>query len=127
MAPWARQMKRIGLLGCGAIGSIIARHKASVEITALYDRIPERREQLATMLGDTKIHTNFDSFIRDEFDIVVEAASIGAVEDYGEAIVKQGKDLIILSVGGLADTALIQGLEKLAGSLARRTSVSLIS
>ncbi len=76
-------MNRIGLLGCGAIGSIIARHKTSVEITALYDRIPERREQLATMLGDTRLHTSFDSFIRDEFDIVVEAASIGAVEDYG--------------------------------------------
>ena len=87
-------MKRIGLLGCGAIGSIIAKHKASVEITAFYDRIPERREQLATMLGGTNYIPNFDSFIRDEFDIVVEAASIGAVEKYGEAIVKtrQGPD-----------------------------------
>jgi len=116
-------MKRIGLLGCGAIGSIIARHKASVEITALYDGIPERRERLATMLGDTRLHTNFNSFIRDEFDIVVEAASIGAVEDYGQAILKQGKDLIILSVGALADTALKQGLEKLAVSLARKIRI----
>ena len=116
-------MKRIGLLGCGAIGSIIAGYKTSVEITALYDRIPERREQLAITLGNTRLHTNFDSFIRDEFDIVVEAASIGAVEDYGEAILKQGKDLIILSVGALADTALKQGLENLAGTLARKIRI----
>ena len=35
-------MIRIGLLGCGNIGHIIARHAEEFTIPAVYDTIPER-------------------------------------------------------------------------------------
>jgi aspartate dehydrogenase len=119
MAQEVRSMKRIGLLGCGAIGSVIAGHKTRVDIAALYDRLPARAQRVSAVAGEANTHADFDSFIRDDFEIVVEAASIGAVQDHAEEILRQGKDLIILSVGVLADTAFKQRLEHLAGSLAR--------
>jgi len=41
--------------------------------------------------------------MHDEFSIVVEAASINAVRTFGEAILRSGRDIVILSVGALAE------------------------
>ena len=107
-------MLKIGLLGCGNIASIIAKHKIGVEIVAVYDKSPERVNSLVQSLGAVKPYFVFNEFINEEFDIVLEAASINAVHDYAEEILKHGKDLIILSVGAFADTSFRQRLEKLA-------------
>jgi len=109
-------MLKIGLLGCGNIASIIAKHKIGVEIVAVFDKSPEKAHLLAQTLGTVKTHSVFNEFIKDKFDIVVEAASILAVQDYAEETLKHGKDLIILSVGAFADTSFRLRLEKLAHS-----------
>jgi aspartate dehydrogenase len=116
-------MKKVGLLGCGAIGGIIARHKTAVEIIALYDKIPEKANRLAAGLKGSRVHADIDGFLADEFDLVIEAASIPAVRDHAEAVLKSGKDLIILSVGALADSRTRQQLENLAASLQRKIRV----
>ena len=107
-------MVKIGLLGCGNIASIIAKHKIDVEIVAVFDKSPKKVHSLAQVLAAVKPHSVFNEFINEKFDIVVEAASIVAVHDYAEEILKHGKDLIILSVGAFADTSFRQRLEKLA-------------
>ena len=40
-------MMRIGLLGCGNIGHIIAEHATGFTITAVYDAVPERAQEIA--------------------------------------------------------------------------------
>jgi len=42
-------MIKIGLLGCGNVGHIIAAHAGGIQITAVYDIIPERAEELAAL------------------------------------------------------------------------------
>jgi len=115
-------MLSLGLLGCGNIGNIIAHHQPPVNFTAVYDRVPGRGERVAEKLG-AKVYTNFESFAADDFDILVEAASVSALRAHGEAILAAGKDLIALSVGALADPEFREGLIARARRLGRRIRI----
>ncbi|MDD5419894.1 MAG: aspartate dehydrogenase, partial [Methanomicrobiaceae archaeon] len=95
-------MIKIGLLGCGNVGQIIAKHAEGIEIVALFDMIAGHAQEL-TAFCRAEPYTDFDAFIAQDFDLVVEAASVGAVRSYGEAILEAGKDLVLLSGGALAD------------------------
>jgi predicted dehydrogenase len=49
---------KIGLLGCGNIAGIIARHQSNIEIVALFDRNPEKIKSLATFFPNATPHTH---------------------------------------------------------------------
>ncbi|HVP94922.1 MAG TPA: aspartate dehydrogenase [Methanoregulaceae archaeon] len=106
-------MIRIGLLGCGNIGHIIAKNQENFEILALYDRIPEKARELADISGGTA-YEDFNTFIGADFDLVVEAASVLAVRHYGTAIINSGKDIVVMSVGALSDKAFLSLLTETA-------------
>ena len=95
-------MIKIGLLGCGNVGRIIAAHAGGIRVVAVFDIIPGRAEDLAE-LCHARAYTDFDLFMQEDFSIVVEAASVDAVKLYGEAVLRSGRDIAILSVGALAD------------------------
>ncbi len=116
-------MTRIGLLGCGNIGRIIARHNVGNEIVALFDRISERAENLGELAAEARIYTDFHNFIQDDFDILVEAASIEAVHCYAEETLRQGKDLVMMSVGALADSDFKKRLVNLASAKCRKIRI----
>jgi aspartate dehydrogenase len=96
-------MIKVGLIGCGNIGHIIAGHADGIRIVALFDKYFNRAKELAAVTG-ALAHEHFESFISQDFDIVVEAASVNAVQDYALDVLASGKDLVIMSVGALADT-----------------------
>jgi aspartate dehydrogenase len=114
---------KIALLGCGNIGGIIVNQHTHVELVALYDRNPERSRALASRIAGVRVCANFEEFIQVPADIVVEAASPGAVREYGEAIVQQGRDLVVLSVGALADNVLTQRLCDMASRNGRKIRI----
>jgi aspartate dehydrogenase len=93
---------RLGLLGCGNIACIISRHKISAEIVAVFDKDPKRSERFAEETG-ARAYRDFLEFLADDFDILLEAASVQAVCQYAELSINSGKELIILSVGALAE------------------------
>ncbi|MDD1663368.1 MAG: aspartate dehydrogenase [Methanomicrobiales archaeon] len=115
-------MIRVGLLGCGNVGRIIAKEHVGVEITALHDRIPEKAEE-AAKLCNAEVHRDFSSFVRADIDIIVEAASVAAVRDHAEEILMNGKDLVILSVGALADRDFRDRITALAGANGRKIHI----
>ena len=95
-------MLRIGLLGCGNIGHIIARHAGRFTIVAVFDQVPDRAREIEAISGATA-YREFDSFIQADFDIVVEAASVSAVKRHAPDVLAHGKDMVIMSVGALTD------------------------
>jgi aspartate dehydrogenase len=95
-------MMRIGLLGCGNIGHIIARHAGSFTISAVFDQVFARAGEIASISGAT-VYEDFDSFINADFDIVVEAASVSAVKRYAPEVLSHRKDMVVMSVGALTD------------------------
>jgi len=116
-------MISIGLLGCGNIARIIAAHlPASLRVAAVYDRHPERAAALAAPLG-ARACGDFEAFLGEEYRVAVEAASVGALADHGEALVRAGHDLVCLSVGALADPAVRERLERAAREAGRTIRV----
>lgn len=115
-------MITIGLLGCGNVGQIIAQHHDEIAITALYDSVYSHAERISAIAG-APAYRDFREFIAADFDIVVEAASVAAVRQYAEDIINSGKDLIILSVGALADDAFREHLAEIARLAGRKIYV----
>ncbi len=113
-------MRKVGIIGCGAIGTVLSRAiddgLVKCELVALYDRSVEKARKLASSLKNQhpKVAESFEDFLKADMDLVVEAASQEAVHQYGEAILSRGIDLMVMSVGALLDDELRNRLLSLA-------------
>ncbi|MFL6473737.1 MAG: aspartate dehydrogenase [Nitrososphaera sp.] len=110
----------IGLLGCGTIGTHLALAINSDEIDnaylgGMFDIVQENAATLKSKLKtDVQVYSNFDNLIAASVDIIIEAASQEAVRRFSKPIVEAGKDLMIMSVGALADGALLTELSEIS-------------
>ena len=96
---------RIGIVGCGAIGSELARtiqtrffKEASLE--ALCDADAEKANALAGKLKYIPQVTTLEELVQ-KVDLVIEAASVEAVASVFKLALEYGKDVMVMSVGGL--------------------------
>jgi len=101
-------MKKIGIIGCGAIGTIIsgAFEKGIVKCDELilYDYNIEKAEKLQKLLHvPVTVVESLDEMIELRPLIIVEAASQQAVRDYINKILAENIELIVMSVGALPD------------------------
>ena len=108
-------MKKIGLLGCGAIGTQIAlaidSGKIDATLTHVYDQSTERAQTLVGKLNNKpEIVENTHLLSSNNIDLVVEAASQDAVKDVGLSILQNRKDLMVMSVGALLDESIFDVL-----------------
>lgn len=105
-----------GIIGCGTIASIItdfaADGKLDIDLKFFYDMDMEKAENLASQVDGTVVHDVNDMV--DDVDLIIEAASHEAVVKIVPQIVKNGKDVIIMSLGALIDSKFRNYLEKLA-------------
>ncbi|HOT93973.1 MAG TPA: aspartate dehydrogenase [Methanoregulaceae archaeon] len=115
-------MMRVGLLGCGNIGHLIASHAERFSVAALYDQDPDRARELADATGGTA-YDSFEAFVAADVDLIVEAASVRAVRAHGEAVLGAGKDLVVMSVGALSDAAFLERLRTAAIAHRRRVYI----
>ncbi|MFL6476397.1 MAG: aspartate dehydrogenase [Nitrososphaera sp.] len=110
----------VGLLGCGTIGTHLALAINSDEIDnaylgGMFDIVQENAATLKSKLKtDVQVYSNFDNLIAASVDIIIEAASQEAVRRFSKPIVEAGKDLMIMSVGALADGALLTELSEIS-------------
>ena len=118
-------MKKIGIIGCGAIGSELAiaidSRKVNAELVALFDVYHDAVNKLANKLKTKPVlATNAEEFVTNNMDIVVEAASQDAVRKYARLVLENNHDLMIMSVGALLDTKLYDDLASVAEKHDRR-------
>ena len=102
-------MVRIGLLGCGNIGHIIAQHAEGFVISAVYDKVPERAAEIAGICHG-KAYGDFAAFLGADTDLIVEAASVSAARAHAREVLLHKKNLVIMSVGALTDLAFREDL-----------------
>ena len=101
-------MKAIGIIGCGAIATIIAeavqRRIVECDELILYDYNIEKAEKLKKSLrfAVTVVH-GLEEMLKRKPAVIVEAASQKAVKDYLYKILAENVDLIVMSVGALLD------------------------
>jgi len=121
--------KKVGLVGCGTIGSQLAITLDSDKIVnaslvAIFDIAVSNLQNLKSKLhGSPGAYSDFDTFLASGADIVVEAASQDAVRAFGRAILEAGKDMMIMSVGALADKKLLTELLQVAAKKSCRIYV----
>ena len=104
-------MTRIGLLGCGSIGTQIAlaidSGKIPATLTHVYDDSKEASSVLVEKLKNKpEIVENPHLLSSHSVNIVVEAASQNAVRDVGLSVLQNKRDLMIMSVGALLDESI---------------------
>lgn len=99
--------KKLAIIGCGALGRILATnvHKLlseQYEIEGVYDLDQENAAKLAADVN-SKACGSIEELYALKPDYAVEIAGIPAAKAYGEEILRNVSDLIVVSAGSLAD------------------------
>jgi len=122
-------MLKISLIGFGAIGkalfkAIVEGKAGNIQLVAiLIRRGGKRAEKIATNLGLKEVTVTSDPAVlleNPEIELILEAASQKAVKALGERVLKSGKELIIMSVGALVDSDLLNTLKKAAEATGKK-------
>lgn len=98
---------QFALIGFGAIGQ---------EIAAAVDRLGERDSLVGALVrpgrdaGDTPVAHDVAGLLAARPSVVLECAGHQAVRDFGPAVLEAGVDLVVSSVGVLADATFAQTL-----------------
>lgn len=105
----ANKKVKTGIIGCGTIGSQLAyaleKHfLTQAELVALCDIDKDKAQTLQTGLSSRPQILSIDELIN-ICDLIVEAASAEVSFEVAEKALKQGKDVMVMSVGGLLDKA----------------------
>ncbi|MBI1977621.1 MAG: DUF108 domain-containing protein [Candidatus Omnitrophica bacterium] len=108
-------MVRIGIVGCGTIGSHLAqtieqKFSRTARLSYVSDRHPAHIEKLKRKLRLSHPKTVSTSELIRQSDFIIETASVQASQEMIPNVLKLGKEALILSVGGLLK---IKGLRQL--------------
>src|SRR5262245_51033531 len=111
-------MSAVGLIGCGGIArDVVAALRASpangVAIVGALAR-PGRGDAARARLCEIDIVETLDALLARTPGIVAEVAGQAAVAEYGEAVLRGGVDCLVISVGALAEPALLARLKAAA-------------
>ncbi|MDI6856389.1 MAG: aspartate dehydrogenase [Candidatus Thermoplasmatota archaeon] len=113
---------KIGVIGVGAIGTVLAKALENIEEIEeiwLFDRKIGKAVKVAKKLSKALVASSAKELI-ENVELVVESASQQAVREYSYQILSAGKDLLIMSVGAFVDSALRAELERVAAQKSRK-------
>lgn len=102
------KLLKIGIVGCGAIGSSLAKTIVSdfsrqAQLSSLYDIDLEKAHKLASHLNNQKLAVfNLDNLIH-KVDLVVEATRAEAAFEIARKTLIACRDIMIMSVGGIIE------------------------
>ena len=101
---------KVAVVGCGAIGSFLIeglQAEPAIEVTAVF-AVP------AASSGTVPVARSIEELLSTGPDIVVECAGHQALKEAGEIVLSAGIDLLVASVGALADPTLETSLRRAA-------------
>lgn len=110
--------KRLAIAGCGHLGGIIAGAYAAgllegYELVGAYNRTPEKAEAIAQQTGCMAC-TTLEELLDCSPDYVAEAASVQLVKEIAVPVLSHKANLVLLSIGALADAAFRSEVEAAA-------------
>lgn len=113
----SRPLKKVGILGCGFIGTQLALAIDSGAIPAKLERVYDSSKSasndlVARLKSKPEISQNAHLLSYPPVDIVVEAASQDAVRDIALSVIQNRRDIIIMSTGALLDSAISEVLSQ---------------
>jgi aspartate dehydrogenase len=97
-------MLKVGILGVGAIGRVLAsaidEKRIDAELVALSDQERERAEVFAATLASRPPVVSLEELI-ERSDLAVEAAGQAALAEFVPRALARGRDILVMSAGGL--------------------------
>jgi aspartate dehydrogenase len=116
---------RLGLIGCGSIGSAVVKAIASgclpgLELAGIAGLGGIEGATRLAKSANCPFYADVPSLLNIKPDLVVEAASADAVRSFATSIFESGADLMIVSVGALADSEFFGRLIERAREKSRR-------
>ena len=113
-------MKKIGIVGCGTIGSFLAKRiekdfKASSKLVGICDIDNNKAKALADNLSK-KVEILSLEKLADKSDLIIEAASGSACPDVCKKAIEKRKDVMVMSIGGLIGREQLFSLARERGS-----------
>ena len=119
---------RLGLIGFGAIAQSLVQcldaslASGDIDIVTVLVRSPRQAIGQSSTLSKTVFTTQIDHFLQHDPGLVVECAGHSAVRDTCPEILSRGFDLVVISIGALADRGVEERLRAAAeGSSGRLT------
>ncbi len=100
---------KLGIVGCGAIGSFVAQQidkgfLPNWDLIVVFDVDFNKCRLLVDSLSKKpQKASNLEEFLNYNVDVVLESASQEALKSYAFKILENGKDLVIMSAGALAE------------------------
>lgn len=115
---------RVGIIGLGAIGTQVlstlhAHRSLGIEVTGILAR-SESSDGVRQRSQGVPVFTAVGDLLMSAPDIVAECAGAAALAQYGDTVLRGGADLLVSSVGALADDALATRLDRAASERERR-------
>ncbi|MAH21606.1 MAG: aspartate dehydrogenase [Thaumarchaeota archaeon] len=124
-------MIHAGMIGCGAIGTTLAGaiqdgKAGDVHLDVVYDVLPESASQLVVKFNAEKPHiaANIGEFLDHRgITLVIEAAGQQVAKEMVPMALKAGKNVMLMSVGALADPALLDEIYRTASAVGLKVYV----
>jgi aspartate dehydrogenase len=119
----------LGLIGYGSIGHELLGLLAGLEIPRISLLVREGRENVArarlldahpALADRVTVGSDLAAFLQEGPDVVVEVAGHEAVQCHAVTVLASGTDLVLVSIGALADPALHAALQAAAASSGAR-------
>ena len=102
------KLLKIGIVGCGAIGSslanaIVSEFSDKAQLTSLYDTNMENIYRLAAKFDNQKlVALNLEDLIN-KVDLVIEATKVSSALEIARKALSSGRDIMVMSVGGIVE------------------------
>ncbi|MEO8836020.1 MAG: aspartate dehydrogenase [Caldimonas sp.] len=117
----------IGIIGYGAIGKtlvrLLAEHAPDVRVAAIVE-LPAQHAALRPGLPALiRLEASVDELLSNRLDLVIECAGHAALKAAGPEVLRAGVDLLVASVGALADISIERALRDSAGISGARVRI----
>ncbi|MDB5771799.1 MAG: aspartate dehydrogenase [Burkholderia sp.] len=108
----------IGIVGFGAIGQtlykLIAEHASDIRVDAVVERQERHDAVRGQLLPGTRLVASVQEMLAAKPALVIECAGHAALKAAGAEVLAAGCDLLVASVGALADTSIESALRSAA-------------
>jgi aspartate dehydrogenase len=117
-----KEKSRVGLIGCGAIGTLIAKAMEEKLVVCdeliLYDQNKEKAQLLKKSQFFPMIIVNgIEEMLKLKPKVIVEAASQQAVYEYAYRVTAENIDLIVMSTGALLNLKISKKIHVPSGAI----------